>query len=46
MPQLVRGIVQVVFNKRDGEVEGQGRKSDRLRGKDPLSLARARLETA
>ena len=37
----------MLFNKRDGEMEGQGRKSDApLRVEVPLSLARARLGAA
>ena len=36
-----------VFPKKDGDIEGQGRKSDaRLRVEVPLSLARARLDAA
>jgi hypothetical protein len=41
------GSGRCFFNERDGEKEGQGRKSDaRLRVEVPLSLARARLDAA
>jgi hypothetical protein len=37
----------VFFHERDGDIEGQARERDaRLRGKIPLSLARARLGAA
>jgi hypothetical protein len=39
----VRGVGQVFFDERTGDIEGQARDRDtRLRGEDPLSLARAR----
>jgi len=43
----VRGVGQVFFHERDGDIEGEVRDRDaRLRGEDPLSLARARLDAA
>jgi hypothetical protein len=43
----VRGIGQVLFDDRDGDIEGQARDRDAcLRGEIPLSLARARLDAA
>ena len=43
----VRGVGQVLFHKNDGDIEGKARKSDaRLRVEVPLSIARARLDTA
>jgi hypothetical protein len=43
----VRGIGQVLFDERDGDIEGKARNRDAcLRGEDPLSLARARLDAA
>ena len=43
----VRGVGQVVFNERDGDIEGKAREGDaRLRVEVPRSLARARLDAA
>jgi hypothetical protein len=43
----VRGIGQVFFRDRDGDIDGQARDRDaRLRVEVPLSLARARLDAA
>ena len=43
----VRGIGKVFLNEKDGDIEGKAREGDaRLRRKVPLSLARARLDTA
>jgi hypothetical protein len=43
----VRGVGQVFFDERDGDIEGKARDRDaRLRGEIPLSLARARHGTA
>jgi hypothetical protein len=40
----VRGVGQVLFHERDGDIEGKARNRDaRLCGKVPPSLARARL---
>ena len=43
----VRGVGQVLFHKKDGDIEGKARDGDaNLRVEVPLSLARARLDTA
>jgi hypothetical protein len=43
----VRGVGKVLFNQRDGYIEGKAREGDaHLRVEVPLSLARARLDTA